>query len=95
MPTHGLREGASHSRRELLKTVMCGAIAMGNAAAVATETFISSGHLWDRKFVSRAIEETIVRVSTCIGDPELAWMFENCYPTHWTRPWNFRRRVEQ
>ena len=34
----------------------------------------------DRKFVSRAVEEQIVQVKKKIGDPELAWMFENCYP---------------
>jgi meiotically up-regulated gene 157 (Mug157) protein len=33
-----------------------------------------------RKFVSHAVEETISRVKAGIGDPELAWMFENCYP---------------
>ena len=33
-----------------------------------------------RKFVSAAVEETIVRVKAGIGDPELAWLFENCYP---------------
>lgn len=33
-----------------------------------------------RKFTSRAVEETIERVKTHIDNPELAWMFENCYP---------------
>lgn len=33
-----------------------------------------------RKFTSRLVEETILRVKTNISDPELAWMFENCYP---------------
>jgi meiotically up-regulated gene 157 (Mug157) protein len=33
-----------------------------------------------RRFVSHAVEETISRVKAEIGDPELAWMFENCYP---------------
>lgn len=33
-----------------------------------------------RKFVSQAVEETIGRVKAKIGDPELAWMFENCFP---------------
>lgn len=33
-----------------------------------------------RKFTSRAVEAMIVRVKSSIGDPELAWMFENCYP---------------
>ena len=34
----------------------------------------------ERKFVSKAVEEKIARVKGKIGDPELAWMFENCYP---------------
>jgi len=33
-----------------------------------------------RKFVSPAVEELIVRVKAKISDTELAWMFENCYP---------------
>jgi meiotically up-regulated gene 157 (Mug157) protein len=33
-----------------------------------------------RKFTSKAVEETIQRVKAAINDPELAWMFENCYP---------------
>jgi hypothetical protein len=33
-----------------------------------------------RKFVSDAVEETIATVARRIADPELAWMFENCYP---------------
>ena len=33
-----------------------------------------------RKFTSHAVEQTIVRVKALIGDPELGWMFENCYP---------------
>ena len=34
----------------------------------------------ERKFSSRAVEATISQVKSGIGDPELAWMFENCYP---------------
>ena len=34
----------------------------------------------DRKFTSPAIEAEIARVKAKIADPELAWMFENCYP---------------
>ncbi|HER08912.1 MAG TPA: glycoside hydrolase family 125 protein [Bacteroides sp.] len=33
-----------------------------------------------RKFTSRVIERTIVEVKDFIGNPELAWMFENCFP---------------
>ncbi len=86
MPTHEFtgKGRVIYTRRELLKSVMCGAIAMvmpGREAAAATETFISKRPpVGQRKFVSRAIEETIIRVKSRISDPELAWMFENCYP---------------
>jgi meiotically up-regulated gene 157 (Mug157) protein len=36
--------------------------------------------LADRKFSSKAVDETILRVKTAIKDPELAWLFENCFP---------------
>jgi uncharacterized protein len=34
----------------------------------------------ERKFTSRDVEEVVSRVKAQIGDPELAWLFENCYP---------------
>jgi len=34
----------------------------------------------ERKFVSEALERQIARIKKDIPDPELAWMFENCYP---------------
>ncbi|PTW46481.1 hypothetical protein C8J25_105262 [Sphingomonas faeni] len=33
-----------------------------------------------RRFVSPAVEAEIARVKAKIADPELAWLFENCYP---------------
>jgi len=33
-----------------------------------------------RKFVSDAVEAKIVEVKKGIADPELAWLFENCFP---------------
>jgi uncharacterized protein len=36
--------------------------------------------LADRKFTSRAVEATIKNVKAVIKDPELAWLFDNCYP---------------
>ena len=33
-----------------------------------------------RRFVSEAVDATIERVKRDIADPQLAWMFENCYP---------------
>lgn len=34
----------------------------------------------DRKFYSQAVEAHLLEVKRSIGDPELAWLFENCYP---------------
>ncbi|MDE1915504.1 MAG: glycoside hydrolase family 125 protein [Sphingomonadales bacterium] len=34
----------------------------------------------DRRFVSQAVEDEILRVTGMIEDPELAWIFGNCYP---------------
>lgn len=34
----------------------------------------------ERKFISNAVEQTIIDVKKKINDPELAWMFENCFP---------------
>ncbi|OOV29493.1 metal-independent alpha-mannosidase [Flavobacterium sp. LM5] len=36
--------------------------------------------LAQRKFTSKAIEAAIVRVKKQIANPELAWLFENCFP---------------
>ena len=33
-----------------------------------------------RRFVSEAVDATIVKVKQTIKNPELAWMFENCFP---------------
>ena len=34
----------------------------------------------ERKFTSQAVERTIGQVKEAISDPELAWLFENCFP---------------
>src|SRR5205814_10624840 len=34
-----------------------------------------------RRFVSEAVEAKIVEVKRTIADPELAWLFENCFPS--------------
>jgi len=34
----------------------------------------------ERKFTSQAVEETLRRVTEDIADPELAWLFGNCFP---------------
>ena len=36
--------------------------------------------LSERKFTSKAVEDIIVKMKKEIADPELAWLFENCFP---------------
>lgn len=43
-----------------------------------------------RKFTSPAVEAEIVRVKARIGDPKLAWMFENCFPNTLDTTVNFK-----
>jgi uncharacterized protein len=51
------------------------------AAAAAPGGFVSQRPpLAKRRFVSAAVERELGRLKACIADPELAWMFENCYP---------------
>ena len=33
-----------------------------------------------RKFVSKAVDQEVNRVTALIADPELAWLFQNCFP---------------
>jgi len=34
----------------------------------------------ERTFVSKVVDETIIKVKKGINNPELAWVFENCFP---------------
>ncbi len=72
----------TYTRRELLKTAAFSALAMAAPrVGVAADKYGSKRPpIGQRKFTSRAVEETIARVRADISDPELAWMFENCYP---------------
>lgn len=36
--------------------------------------------LAQRKFTSTAVEQTIQKIKSSIGNKEIAWLFENCYP---------------
>lgn len=72
------------SRRALLKLMAgaAGGVMLGRMPlALAAPNYI--GHrppAGQRKFVSPAVEALIARTRAKIGDPELAWLFENCYP---------------
>jgi len=75
------------SRRKMIRTT---SMAIAGIAAVprglgatqrATQDFTSQRPPLDqRRFVSESVEATIQEVKRDITDPELGWMFENCYP---------------
>lgn len=49
--------------------------------AFSTKNFTSKRPpLSERKFTSTAVEATIIKVKKQIANPELAWLFENCFP---------------
>ncbi|MCK8456634.1 glycoside hydrolase family 125 protein [Sphingomonas faeni] len=65
------------------RMLIAGAAALGLAGPLraATPSFVSKRpKLADRRYTSAAVEAEIARVSAKIADPELAWMFGNCYP---------------
>ena len=73
------------TRRSMLKmmTMAAAGAAVGEVRpAVAGDTRFASHRPPPRRrtFASPAVEKEIARVKARIGDPELAWLFENCYP---------------
>ncbi|MES3083172.1 glycoside hydrolase family 125 protein [Sphingomonas faeni] len=71
------------------RDVMTGAAALAvtaslpraaSAAAAAAPRVSKRPPRGQRRFVSPAVEAEIARVKAKIADPELAWLFENCYP---------------
>ncbi|WP_433983777.1 glycoside hydrolase family 125 protein [Tunturiibacter empetritectus] len=74
------------SRREMLRMTAGAAVAitLRPSTVFAGATPFSSPSkrpaLQDRKFQSTAVEAYLTNISSKIGDPELAWLFENCYP---------------
>jgi uncharacterized protein len=73
------------SRKKFLQT--SGIISAGmlmkqsGAFAFAPKDFESKRPpLSERKFTSKAVEDVIVKVKKEIADPELGWLFENCFP---------------
>ena len=70
-------------RREFIRTTSFAAagLALGSVSAAETATFPVVRTAEDkRKFKSAAVERTIQKVKASIGNKELAWMFENCFP---------------
>lgn len=69
------------SRRDFIKVNSITATGMGLGLRPAAIGYQSKRPApADRKFKSQAVENTIHKVKASIKDPELAWLFENCYP---------------
>lgn len=74
------------NRRDFIRTfgAATAALSVGEIAFAEQQnklTFKSNRpRLEDRCFTSSAVEEKILEIKAKIADPELAWMFENCFP---------------
>jgi meiotically up-regulated gene 157 (Mug157) protein len=71
------------NRRDFIKIngLTVAGIGLGLRPAFAADNYVSlRPPIGQRKFTSKAVEATIGRIKPAIKDPELAWMFENCYP---------------
>ena len=72
------------SRRNFIK--LNGVTTAGLGLGLRPEWFTKPNYinqrprLADRKFTSSAVEATIKKVKAGLKDPEIAWLFENCYP---------------
>ncbi len=74
-------------RRMFIKTSALagmGVLAAGKTRVLGAELFpvfeSNRPPLAKRNFVSEAVEKTIVEVKKAITNPELGWLFENCFP---------------
>ena len=76
------------SRRDVLKWFGAAAVSAATLEIALSRAFASGATRYasqrppvgKRKFVSQAVERQLATVKSAIGDPKLAWMFENCYP---------------
>lgn len=73
------------TRREFMEKTTAVAVGLSMAGSVLKGQTASSfatkrPAAGKRTFVSTAVDQTIAEVKAQIRDPELAWMFENCYP---------------
>jgi uncharacterized protein len=73
------------SRRKFIQTtgMLSAGILAGGAGAFARDVNVFESNrppIGERKFTSEAVEAAIVRIKRLIGNPELAWLFENCFP---------------
>jgi uncharacterized protein len=71
------------NRREFLQrtSIVASGLVLSSTALAADSAFpVVRPPEAKRKFKSAAVERTIERVKSSIGNKELGWMFENCFP---------------
>ncbi|MBI9071102.1 MAG: glycoside hydrolase family 125 protein [Melioribacteraceae bacterium] len=75
------------SRRDFIKTsgILATGLTFGSNINFAKTTNVNGfvtnrPPLNDRKFVSSAVEDVITEIKNNVGNNELSWMFENCFP---------------
>ncbi|HUB78882.1 MAG TPA: glycoside hydrolase family 125 protein [Bryobacteraceae bacterium] len=66
-------------RRSFVEAGLAGGLGFASRAADNTRATVRPPAA-KRKFVSPAVEAAIARIKPRIADPELAWLFENCFP---------------
>jgi hypothetical protein len=72
-----------NKRRDFLKktALMTGGFILGTSNLSRSENYNTKRPpKSQRNFTSPVVEETISEIKAAIKDPELAWMFENCFP---------------
>ena len=70
-------------RREFLTSAAIAAASIYAGSSTARSAPAYQSHrppVSQRRFVSAAVEQQIHDISAKIADPELAWMFQNCFP---------------
>src|SRR5437879_3105295 len=76
-------------RRTVIKSLGYAAVGVAlSSDRRLSRVFSTAGHEFvnkrpafgQRKFVSEAVERKIIDIKLAIADPELAWLFENCFP---------------
>lgn len=74
--------GISLNRREFLFAGIAGSAMMSGAISSVAQTPFGSNRpaVAERSFRSAAVEAKIDEVGASIADPELRWLFQNCFP---------------
>lgn len=62
------------------RSLLAGSMALAATPAFGAGQRFESKRPANRHFTSQAVERELARVSAKISDPELRWMFGNCYP---------------